>query len=289
MRPSRRDLIAGAAASLCAAEAFATDRLGAIEAKTGGRLGVAALDLTSGRRLQRRADERFPMCSTFKAMAVAALLQRVDRGEERLDRFVRYRPSDVLPYAPVARIHAAEGGMRLGDLCAAALQYSDNTAANLVLGAIGWTRGWTRFVRSLGDPVSELDRIEPALNTAAPADVRDTTTPAAMLADLKAVGLGAALAPASRERIVDWMTGCQTGLHRLRAGLPAAWRVADKTGTGAHGSSNDIAIAFAPGGPIVISCYLTGAERVGDAERDAAHAAVARVVAETFRPGAAHG
>jgi beta-lactamase class A len=289
---SRRSLVAGAAASLMAAPSLAADRLADVEARVGGRLGVAALDLASGAKLAHRADERFPMCSTFKAMAVAAALARVDRGLERLDRFVPFGAADLLEYAPVTRAQVRNGGMRLADLCAAAVEVSDNTAANLVLASIGGSAGWTHFVRTLGDGLSRLDRNEPTLNTAVVGDPRDTTTPLAMLSDLRIVLVGKGLSPASRERLTGWMVACETGKARLRAGLPAAWRIGDKTGTGAHGSVNDIAVAWTPSQPIVIACYLTGAEAASPDARDAALAEVGRVVTETFRPAeamAAHG
>ncbi len=275
---------AGAAALAPLPAAAAADRFAAIEAKVGGRLGVAALDAATGIRLAHRDNERFAMCSTFKAMAVAAALAKVDRGAEQLDRFVRFGARDVLAYAPVARQHLGAGGMTFGEACAAAIEWSDNTAANIVLASIGGPPGWTGFVRSLDDPSSRLDRTEPALNTAIPGDPRDTTTPRAMAEDLRLVLLGKVLSPASRERLVGWMVGCQTGKMRLRAGFPAAWRVADKTGTGAHGSANDIAVAWTPRGPIVVACYLTGAGRAAEAERDAAIAEVGRAVAEALRP-----
>jgi beta-lactamase class A len=280
---SRRTLIvAGAAASLCAGLAAARSPLAQIEATVGGRLGVAALDVASGRSLSWRANERFPMCSTFKAMAVAAVLKRVDASRERLDRFVRYAEADLLSYAPVTRAHVGEGGLKLADLCAAAVEVSDNTAANLILAAIGGPAGWTGFVRSLGDRLSRLDRNEPTLNTCIPGDPRDTTTPAAMVGDLRAVLLGAALSPASRELLKTWMLAAQTGLTKLRAGLPASWQVGDKTGNNGAGTSNDIAVAWAPGGPIVIACYLTAADAASAQARDAAIADVGRLVAETF-------
>ena len=286
---SRRSLVAGAAASLGSTSVWAVpalaaaNRFAALEARLGGRLGVAALDMSTGATLDYRRGERFAMCSTFKAMAVAAALARVDRGADNLDRFVAYGETDLLPRAPVAREHLAAGGMRLADACAAAIEYSDNTAANLVLAAIGGPPAWTGFVRSLGDASSRLDRTEPDLNTAIPGDPRDTTTPLAMLTDLKLVLLGKVLSAPSRDRLIGWMVDCQTGKSRLRAGLPAAWRVADKTGTGAHGAANDIAVAWTPSGPIAIACYLN-AERAAAAERDAAHAEVGRIVAESFRP-----
>jgi beta-lactamase class A len=288
---SRRTLIAGAAASLCSGLAAARNPFAEIEAKVGGRLGVAALDLSSGRRLGYRAEERFALCSTFKAMAVAAVLARADSGQEQLDRFVRYGASDLLSYAPVTKAHVAEGGMKLVDLCAAAVELSDNTAANLILASLGGPAGWTRFVRSIGDRKSRLDRTELSLNSAIPGDPRDTTTPAAMAADLKATLLDRALSQTSRDRLRGWMTACQTGLARLRAGLPTDWQVADKTGTGEQGTANDIAVAWTPNGPVVIACYLTGAEAAAASARDAAIADVGRLVADTFavRVVARHG
>ncbi|HEY3798034.1 MAG TPA: class A beta-lactamase [Caulobacteraceae bacterium] len=291
----RRFVIASAAAAGLAGRAMAAADPGfaAIEARVAGRLGVAAVDLASGAGLAQRADERFPMCSTFKAMAAAAVLKRVDAGAERLDRFVRYSERDLLAYAPTTRAHLKDGGMTLGDLCQAAVELSDNGAANLILASLGGPHGWTRYVRTLGDTVSRLDRREPALNTSVPGEARDTTTPAAMLADLRKTVLGDALSPASRQRLQDWLIGCKTGDARLRAGLPTAWRVGDKTGTwsgvNAYASSNDIAVAWTPTQPILISCYITGADSVPGAVRDSAIADVARLVAATFRPDAAHG
>jgi beta-lactamase class A len=289
-RASRRSLIAGAAATLCAGPAMADDdALAAIEARVGGRLGVAALDVRTGARLAHRADERFAMCSTFKAVAVAAALANVESGDERLDRFVRYSEKDLLEYAPVTRAHLAKGGMAFGELCAAAIIMSDNTAANLVLASIGGPGGWTRFARRIGDHVSRLDRNEPTLNTAIPGDPRDTTTPAAMAADLRAVLLGGMLGQITSGLLRGWMEACQTGLARLRAGVPKNWDVADKTGTGDHGTANDIAVMWAPHGPIVVACYLTEADAAKPEARDAAIADVGRLVAATFRPAPRRG
>jgi beta-lactamase class A len=285
--PSRRIVVAGAAATLAAGPALALDRFAAVEAKVGGRLGVAALDTLNGARIGHRGTERFAMCSTFKAMAVAAVLSRVDRGRESLDRFVAYGPADLLDHAPTTRASVAKGGLPLKDLCVAAITLSDNTAANLILTSIGGPPGWTHFVRTLGDPVSRLDRNEPTLNTAIAGDPRDTTTPLAMLSDLRTVVLGKVLSHASNALLNGWLNGCETGKARLRAGLPPSWPVGDKTGTGEHGASGDIAVVYAPDAPIVIASYLSGAEAASQPARDAAHAEVGRIVAETFRPSEA--
>lgn len=256
--------------------------LAAVEMRTGGRLGVFAFDTETGRRLEHRAGERFPMCSTFKLLAVGAVLARVDRGAERLGRRIAYSEADLLEYAPVTRAHVAGGSMRVADLCAAAIELSDNTAANLLLRSIGGPTAVTRFARSLGDSLTRLDRTEPSLNTAIPGDVRDTTTPANIAEDLRALLSGTALSAKSRASLYSWLAACKTGTDCLRAGIPSAWREGDKTGSGAHGTRNDVAILHPPGrGPIYAAAYLTQST-VSTAEANAALASVGRIIARTF-------
>jgi beta-lactamase class A len=236
----------------------ASERLGELERRSGGRLGVAILDTGAGTSLTRRADERFPMCSTFKLLAAAAVLARVDRQQDSLARRVPFTKADLLEYAPVTTPRVGEGAMPLGDLCDAAITMSDNTAANLMLATLGGPTGLTSFARSIGDTVTRLDRTEPTLNTATPGDPRDTTSPAAMLNSMKRLLLGDALSPASRERLIEWLVATRTGNARVRAGVPSGWRVGDKTGTGNHGSTNDLAIIFPPGrAPLLVAAYLT--------------------------------
>ena len=274
---------AGAAASSIGDRlAKANDRLVAIEARQGGRLGVAVIDCGGGPGLAHRAGERFPMCSTFKLMASAAVLKRVDEGKERLDRIVAYGPGDLLEYAPVTKSHLASGGMTLGDLCAAAIDWSDNTAANLILGAIGGPVGWTDFVRSLDDTVSRLDRNEPTLNTAVPGDERDTTTPLAMAEDVRKALLGDVLSEASRAELEAWLVADKVGDKRLRAGLPQSWGIGDKTGSGDHGTANVLAILRPPGrAPLIAAVYYTESDTPMEA-RNAVHKEVGEIIAETF-------
>lgn len=222
------------------------------------------------------------MCSTFKWLLAAQVLARVDTGEESLERVVRYGPADLLEYAPVTRERVEAGGLTISELCAAAVQVSDNTAANLLLATVDGPAGFTAFLRTLGDPTTRLDRTEPELNAAKPGDPRDTTTPAAMLEDLRTVLLGDVLSPASRERLIDWLVTSMTGKARLRAGLPTDWRAGDKTGTCGRGFANDVAIAWPPGRkPILIAAYLAEAEASFE-DCNAALAEVAREVAKAF-------
>ncbi|MGH8062189.1 MAG: class A beta-lactamase [Pseudoxanthomonas sp.] len=232
------------------------ERLQALERRHGGRLGVSILDTASGKRTGHRADERFPMCSTFKFLAAAQVLARVDRGEEELQRRIVYASKDLVAYSPMTGKHVGMPGMTLAELCHAAITLSDNTAGNLLLDSFGGPAGLTAFARTLGDTVTRLDRRETELNEAIPGDPRDTTTPAAMLDDMSRLLLGDVLSPASRKQLGDWLLANTTGGSRLRAGLPGDWRVGDKTGTGGNGASNDIAIAWPQGrAPLLVTAY----------------------------------
>ena len=140
-------LLAYLTASAASGKDDAAARVAAVETRIGGRIGVAALDTSNSKRVDYRADERFPMCSTFKFLAAAAVLKRVDEKQEKLERFVPYDVKQILEYAPVTKDHLKEGGMTLGALCAAAIEQSDNTAANLLLDTIGDPAGLTNFLR----------------------------------------------------------------------------------------------------------------------------------------------
>lgn len=272
-----RARVAPKAEALRAAEA----RIAALEQQHGGRLGAMATDTETGASIGYRPHERFPLCSTFKFLAAAAILRRVDAGSERLDRRIAYAASDLVTYSPVTQDHVGEG-MPLGAICAAAVEWSDNTAGNLMLGTIGGPEGLTQYVRSLGDPVTRLDRTEPTLNTAIPGDERDTTSPQAMIANLKRILLGEELSAASRKQLEAWLIDDRVSAKRIRAGLPPAWRAGDKTGSGDNGTANTIAILWPPAGaPILAAVYYTGSSASADV-RNGVHAEIGRIVAETF-------
>ena len=262
---------------------YAADRIAEINARVGGRIGVAALDTGTGQHIEYKANERFPMCSTFKVLAAAAVLKLVDEGKEHLDRMVPYGKEDILEYAPVTKEHLKEGGMTLANLCAAAIEKSDNTAGNLLLRTIGGPSGLTSFLRALGDETTRLDRMEPDLNSAIPGDERDTTTPGAMRDDLVRLLTGDVLSAASRRQLETWLAGSKTGAQMIRAGVPTTWRVGDKTGRGDNGATNDVAVLRPPNRPpIFLAIYSVGSAAAAN-QRTATVAEVARVVAEAFQ------
>ena len=222
------------------------------------------------------------MCSTFKLLTAAAVLAEVDAGREQLDRKIPYGSADLQEYGPITKAHVGEGAMSVGDLCAAAIDWSDNTAANLLLQVIGGPPAFTRYVRALGDELTRLDRNEPTLNTAIAGDEWDTTTPAAMVGDMRAVLLGDRLSPGSRRQLETWLIGDRVGDKRIRAGLPPSWRVGDKTGTGDNGTANVIAIIRPPDrAPLLAASYYTGSSGSADA-LNAVHKEVGGIVAATF-------
>lgn len=264
--------------SLAAATENATSRLTTLERKHGGRLGVAVLDTGSGHRISHRGDERFLICSTFKLLLAAAVLGRVDRGEEQLDRRIVFDKDAVLDWAPVTGLNAGPPGMTVQDLCEAAVLMSDNTAANLLLKIIGGPAGLTAYARSLGDEKTRLDHLE-SLNNKQKGE-QDTTTPWSMLDDMQKVLLGDALSGASRERLSSWLMLNQTGAQTLRAGLPSDWRVGDKTGAATH-ANNDIAVVWPPRRePLLVAAYYM-AEKIDAAERKSVLANVGRIIASS--------
>ncbi len=219
------------------------------------------------------------MCSTHKMLSAAFALWRVERGEESLSRVIRYSKNDLVTYSPVTEKHAG-AGMSVGDLCAAAMTLSDNTAANLLFASFGGPAGLTTFLRSLGDDVTRSDRIELALNEATPGDPRDTSTPTAFARTMRKLVLGDALNAASRAQLAQWLIDNRTGDDRLRAGVPKDWRVGDKTGTGDHNTTNDVAIFWRPDGAPLIAVVFYAEANAPLAQRNAVIADVARIIAQ---------
>ncbi|TFV40205.1 class A beta-lactamase [Bradyrhizobium frederickii] len=281
MLVDRRSLLASlcwiAASPALGAEAPA--ELESYERESGGRVGLHAENLATGAKLSWRADERFVMCSTFKASLAACVLARVDRGEEQLAAMVPYGKADLLEYAPVAKQNLAAGTMSVAEMCKAIVELSDNTCANLLLARIGGPAALTAFWRSIGDNTSRLDHNEPELNRSPPGNPQDTTTPAAMAGNLRRLVVGDALSPASRALLTEWMVNCKTGANRLRGGLPASWTIGDKTGNNGKDAAGDIAVVWPkPDTPILIAAYVQGGAP-NAAQIEAAFARIGRTVA----------
>lgn len=256
-------------------------KLAEIETRLGARLGAAIIDTETGKRWTHRPDERFPITSTFKAFACAGVLARVDAGKEDLNRSITFQKSDLVTYSPVTEKHVGGKGMKLSEICEATMSMSDNSAGNLALDSLGGPEGFTKFMRSIGDDVTRLDRRETNLNEATPGDPRDTTTPNAIAKSLQKLVLGDALSPNSRQQLEDWLVGNKVGGPLLRAGLPENWRIGDRTGAGGHGSRSIVAVIWPPQRkPIVAAIYITATKASMD-DRNAAIAEIGRTLAET--------
>lgn len=250
----------------------------AVEHASGGRLGLAVTDTAGGERFGHRAEERFPMCSTFKFALAAAILKQVEQKRERLDRRIAVTASDIVSNSPFCEKRVG-GTASVGELCHATITVSDNAAANLLLRTIGGPAGFTRRLRAFGDPVTRLDRWETIMSEATPGDVRDTTSPRAMADLTRQLLLGRALAPASRAQLTAWMKDTRTSATSLRAGLPATWAVADKTGAGGYGTDNWVGILWPKGrAPLIVASYITGSTLPFE-ERRPLHARIGRAIA----------
>jgi beta-lactamase class A len=286
---TRRELLALALSTACAAPARAARAqrtLKAIHKRIGGRLGVHVLDSQSGKRIGYDDGGRFAMASTFKLPLAASLLWQVDRGAFRLTRPLPIAKSDLLANSPVveAKLAAGASAMTVGELCAAVVVHSDNAAANVLLNGLGGPAGFTQFMRSIGDPVTRLDRTELALNENAPGDPRDTTTPRAMVDALLRIFTQDVLSLSSRAMLIDWLSASRTGLDRIRAGLPRSWPAGDKTGTGGNGAVNDVCIAYPPERrPIFIAVYMSESG-LDTKTLAAAHAEIGTLVAREKWP-----
>jgi beta-lactamase class A len=266
-RLSRRQaLLAGltlAAATACSPKPVLADpaepvppiqlRIEAMQRTHNAKIGVYAVDLSSGRSITYLDGESFAMCSTFKGYASARVLQTVAHGELTLDQMVFVDPAAIVANSPRTGPRAG-GDMTLDELCQAALQVSDNTAGNLLLQIIGGPPAITAFARSIGDDRTRLDRWETELNSAAPGDARDTSSPRALGAGYRMLLTGDVLAPTQRRQLEDWMRANETS--SMRAGLPPGWAAADKTGNGDYGSTNDVGVAYGPAGQRVLLAIM---------------------------------
>ena len=230
------------------------DRIEALQRRHNAKIGVYAVDFESGRTLSHLDGDMFAMCSTFKGYAAARVLQKAERGELALTDAVTIEPSDLRPNSPVTETRVGKT-ITLAELCAAAVQVSDNAAGNWLLRVIGGPSAITDFARSIGDDRTRLDRWETELNSAIPGDPRDTSTPHALGTGYRNLLTGDVLGQPQRQQLEDWMRANQTS--SMRAGLPEGWTTADKTGNGDYGSTNDVGIAYGPDGRRVLLSVMT--------------------------------
>ncbi len=286
---TRRQLVTLAAAAALAGPAAAAQaerKLKAIHKRIGGRLGVHVLDSQSGKRIGYDEHSRYAMASTFKMLLAAGILWQVDRGAFPLSYPLPIARKDLLPTSPMveAALAAGEQAMTVKDLCAAIVTRSDNAAANILLNSMGGPETLTQFMRSIGDEVTRLDRLELDLNSNVPGDPRDTTTPRAMVDSMLRIFTQDVISLPSRAILIDWMNAANTGRDRLRGGLPRGWQVGDKTGTGPNGAVNDVAIAYPlERRPILIAVFMSES-KLPLKDLVAAHAEIGRIVAEEKWP-----
>ncbi|MFH8569309.1 class A beta-lactamase [Streptomyces sp. NPDC017993] len=234
-----------------------------LERKFDARLGVYAVDTATGREVAYNDGERFAYASTFKALAAGAVLRKYSLNG--MDRVIKYSKDDLVANSPVTEKHVGTG-LSLGELCDAAVRFSDNTAANLLFDQLGRPKGLDAELEKIGDHVTRMERPEPQLNEWAPGSTRDTSTPRALVKDLRAYAVGDVLRKGERAQLTKWLKTNTTGAELIRAGVPKGWVVGDKTGMGGtYGTRNDIAVVWPPGAaPIVMAILTNRSKEDGD-------------------------
>lgn len=243
----------------------------------GGRLGVFAWDTGSGAQVGYRENERFHFQSTFKTFLAAMVLKQTSEKPGLLRQRVHYSQSDIVFHSPVTEKHVHDG-MTVSELLSAMLTQSDNTATNLLMKRVGGPATVTAFVRSLGNHEFRLESWEPNLSST-PGDLRDTSTPTAIGRTLERVVLGDALSASQRKLLRKGLVGNMVAPACIRAGVPADWKVGDRSGGGEYGVRNDIAVLWPPQkAPIILAIFTTRSTKDAPPKDDVIAAATRIVV-----------
>nr|WP_319388308.1 class A beta-lactamase [uncultured Cohaesibacter sp.] len=252
------------------------------ETRLGARIGVTLRTTPSENIFAYKADQRFPMASTFKSLLCGAVLAGVDAGSISLSDRVTYRADQLQSYSPITKDHV-ESGMDVAGLCEAAITLSDNTAANLMLEKLDGPAGLTAFLRTIGDETTRLDRWEPDLNEGIDGDPRDTTTPDAIALSLSRLLFGETLQPASADQLKQWMIDDKVAGALIRPHLPDGWIIGDKTGSGGNGTRGIVAFLKKPDGKTYVTAIYVTATDADIALRNEAISDIGRAVIEEIR------
>lgn len=249
-----------------------------LETKTGGRLGVFAINTANDHVIEYRARQRFPFQSTAKVVGVAVILHKSMSDKTLLQERIHYSKDDLVAWSPITELHLKDG-MTISELCAATIMYSDNTAMNLIVRRLGGVQAVTDFARATGDTSFLLEHWEPQFNSN-PASLSDTSTPEQMARSFQSYVLGSVLAKPQRALLQDWLKKNTTGDARIRSGVPRGWIVGDKTGTSrSYGVTNDIAVIWPPAGkPIILAIYFMSLNAEDNNQYDRVIADVAKLV-----------
>lgn len=257
-------------------------KLKELESKTEGRLGIFAVNTENGHVIEYRANEIFPTGCTSKVIGVAAVLNKSMSNPSLLSTKVKYSKDELDEWSPVTAQHVSDG-MTIQELCSASISLSDNTAMNLLLRYIGGVQGMNDFARSIGDSSFRQDNDWPAeAFSGGPNNVKDSSTPKAMVESLRKLTLGEVLNQAQRDLLTTWLRETSTGSKRIRASIPKNWLVGNKTGSGArYGSTNDLAIIWpSHHAPLLIGAYYTTDNQKASKREDIIAAATKLIVEE---------
>ncbi|GGD36423.1 serine hydrolase [Croceicoccus pelagius] len=253
-----------------------------------GRIGVAAMDLSTGQTVSILGDQAFPMASTSKIAIAATFLAGVDAGRYRLDdKYPLMIPVASRPFS--TSVAPVKPGMELTarSLIELMITRSDNTATDAMLKAVGGPAEVTKWMRSKGferfridRDIATLVRDDGEFDPATGADQRDSTPPNEMVRLIAGLYKGEWLSGESTDVVIGAMTRTVTGSRRIKAGLPSGVDFGHKTGT-LNNTASDVGFVEMPDGRVVVmAIYVTG--QGGRPQRDARIAEITRTLYAGF-------
>lgn len=264
-------------------------RIAALADGSGGRIGVAAIDLATGQEVAVLGDQRFPMASTSKIAIAATFLEGVDKGRWTLSsEFPMLLPVASKPFSTTVAPVKPGQHLPASKLIELMITRSNNSATDALLAAVGGPKAVNDWARRAGikdfqltRDIATLVRDDGQMNPAVQIDMRDSASPRAMVQLLTGLHQGKWLSARSRQVILHEMANCRTGTRRIPGMLPAGTSVAHKTGT-LNNTSSDIGIITLPDGrALALAIYVTGQGSRGN--REARIASIARALFDGYQ------
>jgi beta-lactamase class A len=291
-----------------------------IEPLSGGVLGVAAIHLESGRSFFHKADDQYPLASTYKVPIAVEALLLAQQGKLDLDRLVPWDTTDLHLGSEAFLLFRKPGfALSVRNMLETMLILSENNSTDWMLRLVGGGEPVTRRLRQAGitdvrvdRPTAEIiahpygitdiwtgdgrfsrakwesqmSRLSKARRDSAAhyyaRDPRDHGSPRGMATLMSRIWKSEILSKENSAYLLDIMYRCETGTGRIKGMLPPGTRVAHKTGT-YPGTTNDVGIIDLPDGThVAIAAYVKKSAKVSGADLEGAIAQASRAVYDYF-------
>jgi beta-lactamase class A len=261
-------------------EAELSARLKAVGERAGGEFGAAVINVETGRLAESGGAKALALYSVFKLPLAVAVLKEVEEGRLSLGQKVRVEPSDASPGVKSnTELWSRTTERSVREMLELSLVRSDNTSSDQLLKLVGGPAAVTGRMRALG--LKGIDVRSSVREFLAQGGAQNTGVAIDLARLLVLLQKGEALAAPQLELLLGLLGRSQTGERRLRAGVPPGTPVAEKTGTGAPGTStNDVGLVTLPGGGHIAVAVLLSGSKLSLEEQEKLIAEVARAAYE---------